>query len=280
MHVMKRHVSALFAALVLGAVGGGAREAAPNRPAGRAVAAPRPGGNFTIPDPALTMIWIAPGTFQMRSTHGAGDDTQVTLTRGYWLGRTEVTQAQWQAVNERVPVPSYFKGSDRPVEQVGWNLASEFCQRLTDRERAAGRLPAGYAYALPTEAQWEYACRAGTTGIYAGDPATVAWYDANSGGQTHPVAQRPPNAWGIFDMLGNVQEWCADWYKSYPGGRAEDPAGPAIGQFHVVRGGNWANGAGTCRSGFRHWVSTGAGSRYTGFRVALAAQDVARPRRE
>jgi formylglycine-generating enzyme required for sulfatase activity len=136
----------------------------------------------------MAMIWIAPGTFLMSSTHGAGDDTLVTLTRGYWLGQTEVTQGQWQAVIDRVPVPSFFKGSDRPVEQVGWNLVMEFCLKLTERERAAGRLPEGYTYTLPTEAQWEYACRAGTTGKYAGEIEAMAWYDTNSGAQTHPVA--------------------------------------------------------------------------------------------
>jgi formylglycine-generating enzyme required for sulfatase activity len=231
---------------------------------------PVPGANFTTVIPAIPMIWIAPGTFLMSSTHGAGDDTLVTLTRGYWLGQTEVTQAQWQAVVERVPIPSLFHGSDRPVERISWELAIEFCLNLTERERAAGRLPEGYGYTLPTEAQWEYACRAGTTGVYAGEIEAMAWYDANSGGETHPVAQKQPNAWGFYDMHGNVSEWCADWYGGYPGGKVKDPTGAALGQFRVVRGGHSGSFAGLCRSAFRFWNSTSGGSPMIGFRLALA----------
>ena len=231
---------------------------------------PRPGQNFTLAHPAIAMLWVAPGSFRMSSTHGAGDDTRVTLTRGYWLGRTEITQAQWQAVMERIPVPSYFKGSDRPVERVAWDTVMEFCVNLTARERAAGRLPPDYEYTLPTEAQWEYACRAGTTGSYAGAIAAMAWYDANSGGQTHPVAQKQPNAWGFHDMHGNVQEWCADWYGGYAGGRVDDPTGAVSGQFRVMRGGAWTGSAGNCRSGFRGWGPVQATHFSTGFRLALA----------
>lgn len=230
---------------------------------------PRMGRDFAVSDPAIAMVWIAPGAFLMSSTHGAGDDTRVTLTRGYWLGQTEVTQGQWQAVMDLVPLPSQFKGSERPVERVGWPTVMIFCQRLSDRERAAGRLPEGYRYTLPTEAQWEYACRAGTTGIYAGNIPAMAWYDANSGGETHPVAQKQPNAWGLYDMEGNVMEWCADWYAGYPGGSVSDPAGPATGQFRVSRGGSWAGTVGSCRSALRFWGSPDASNAATGFRVAL-----------
>ena len=114
--------------------------------AGRAAGAPggpQPGQNFTVAQPAIAMVWIAPGEFLMSSTHGAGDDTHVTFARGYWLGRTEVTQAQWQAVIDQIPVPSFFKGSERPVERVAWDTVMLFCTRLTEREHAAGRLPAG-----------------------------------------------------------------------------------------------------------------------------------------
>ncbi|MBI4626520.1 MAG: formylglycine-generating enzyme family protein [Verrucomicrobia bacterium] len=237
---------------------------------------PRLGENHTIPELALALVWIAPGTFFMSNPFGTDDDTWVTFTRGYWLGRTEVTQTQWQAVARHIPVyentplPSSFKGSERPVENVSWDMAVLFCAKLNELERAAGRLPPGYEYCLPTEAQWEYACRAGTTGKYAGDLAAMAWYDANSGGTTHPVAQKKPNAWGLYDMHGNVNEWCADWYGGYPGGKAEDPTGPASGVYRVRRGGSFVGAAGSCRSAIRnHWRPELA--RYhMGFRLALA----------
>jgi formylglycine-generating enzyme required for sulfatase activity len=269
-----RSLIAVITLLTLTPGSGGADAPARTNPAGSDRTGPRLGQNFTLETPAIALIWIAPGTFLISSTHGAGDDTRVTLTHGYWLGQTEVTQGQWQAVMERVPIPSHFKGSDRPVEQVGWDLVMEFCGLLTERERAAGRLPEGYRYTLPTEAQWEYACRAGTTGIYAGNVAAMAWYDANSGGETHPVAQKQPNAWGFFDMHGNVQEWCADWYAGYPGGSVRDPAGPSLGQFHVMRGGDWVESAGVCRSAFRYWNPTNFGSAGIGFRLALTFQSV------
>ena len=242
----------------------------PGRAADAVAGAPLPGQNFTIADPALTLLWVAPGTFLMSSTHAAGDDTLVTLTRGYWLGRTEVTQGQWQAVMEAYPLPSQFKGSERPVEKVGWELVMNFCAKLTERERTAGRLPAGYVYTLPTEAQWEYACRAGTTGSFAGDVAAMAWTKTNSGGETHPVAQKQPNAWGFYDMHGNVHEWCADWYGGYPGGAVNDPAGAATGQFRVHRGGAFSTSVGNARSAFRSWVQPSASNVTIGFRLALA----------
>ena len=229
-----------------------------------------PGKNFTTETADVPMIWIAPGSFMMSNTQGSDDDTFVTLTRGYWLGRTEVTQEQWQSVMENVPVPSFFKGSDRPVERVSWVLAMEFCHKLSERERAAGRVPEGYDYTLPTEAQWEYACRAGTTGSFAGELADLAWFERNSDRQTHPVAQKQPNAWGLYDMHGNVWEWCADGYGGYPGGRADDPmndyTGPSAGSSRILRGGGWNSSVGECRSGYRIWQSLNAGG---GFRLAL-----------
>ncbi|MFI5356332.1 MAG: formylglycine-generating enzyme family protein [Opitutales bacterium] len=239
-----------------------------------AQAAARPDGpvcgrNFTVSNPAIAMIWVRPGTLMMSGTLSQGDDTVVTLTKGYWLGRTEVTQEQWQAIMDFYPIPSIFKGSDRPVENVSWEVVNVFLDRLNQRERAAGRLPAGYEYALPSEAQWEYACRAGTTGIYAGPLDALGWYDANSGGETHPVAQKQPNAWGFYDMHGNVREWCADWYGGYPGDRASDPTGPATGSFRSFRGGGVDSNAGECRSAFRMWMAPNLAGATTGFRLAL-----------
>jgi formylglycine-generating enzyme required for sulfatase activity len=231
---------------------------------------PLEGQDFTVAQPAIAMIWVAPGSLLMNSPHGPGDDTRVTLTRGYWLGRTEVTQEQWQAVIDYYPLPSHFKGSDRPVEKVDWDTVMLFCAKLTARERAAGRLPHDYEYTLPTEAQWEYACRAGTTGKYAGPLDALAWYEANSDGQTHPVGRKQPNAWGFYDMHGNVREWCLDWYAAYPGGSVSDPAGAEIGQFRIDRGGSWGDLAGNCRAALRHFMKPTAMGSGVGFRLALA----------
>ncbi len=152
-----------------------------------------------------------------------------------------------------------------------------FCKQMTERERAAGRLPEGVAFALPTEAQWEYACRAGTTGPYAGDLDAMAWYRKNSAtndyadGQTHLVGQKQPNGWGLYDMHGNVMEWCADWYGNYPGGEVTDPTGPTFGSGRVLRGGDWFLNAANCRSAGRRRIDAGERSFYFGFRLALSA---------
>ncbi|HWA86805.1 MAG TPA: formylglycine-generating enzyme family protein, partial [Opitutus sp.] len=263
-------------------LGAAATGAPPPPPARGPLAAPPPiaghearsGQDFTTDTAEIPMIWIAPGTFLMSSTHGTDDDTQVTLTHGYWIGRTELTQAQWRELMDNISVPSLFKGSDRPVERVSWVLATEFCRKLDEREHAAGRVPAGYEYTLPTEAQWEYACRAGTTGSFAGDIDEMGWTVANSGGQTHPVAQKRPNAWGLYDMHGNVGEWCVDGLHGYPGGAVNDLrgdySGPSAGTFRIVRGGSWGANLGECRSGFRSWAALGANYASVGFRVALA----------
>jgi formylglycine-generating enzyme required for sulfatase activity len=166
--------------------------------------------------------------------------------------------------------PSRFKGDTLPVETISWDDAMAFCQKLTGQEQAAGRLPTGYAYTLPTEAQWEYACRAGTTGDYAGNLDALAWYHDNSGGTTHPVGTKQPNGWGLFDMSGEVWQWCLDWYGPYPGGVKTDPVGPAAGPGHVYRGGDWTEIAAECRPANRHGDAPGFGFSRIGFRVALA----------
>ena len=230
------------------------------------------GQAWTVPGLNLEMAYIQPGTFTM----GSENDkplTRVMLTKGYWLGKTEVTQGQWEALIGSNPAS--FKGADRPVERVSWNDAMQFCRKLTERERAVGRVPEGYEYTLPTEAQWEYAWRAGSTGDYTGNLDEVAWYNQNSGYTTHPVGQKQPNAWGLYDMLGNVKEWCQDWwYNFFPGGSVADPVGPASAaslHTHVLRGGNLISSASECRSASRGGL--GGGSHMTiGFRVALAPQ--------
>lgn len=232
--------------------------------------------NHLIPDLKLEMIWVQPGKFTMGSSSdetgrnkAEGPQMRVTLTKGFWLGKTHVTQAQYEAVTGANP--SNFKdvGPDAPVERVSWLDAMAFCEQLTERERAAGRLPEGYVYTLPTEAQWEYACRAGTTGTYSGNPEAMAWHEGNSGGKTHPVAQKEPNPWGFYDMYGNVLQWCRDWYGDYPGGAVTDPTGPAHGYFRMARGGSWR--VKIFRSAQRGGGSPGRRDYTLGFRLALCA---------
>jgi formylglycine-generating enzyme required for sulfatase activity len=220
----------------------------------------------------IKLVLISPGTFLM----GGPDDnydrqpvTKVTLTRYYWLGVTDVTQAQYEEVTGENP--STFKGPNKPVETVGWDEAMEFCEELTKREHAAGRLPEGYAYTLPTEAQWEYACLAGTTGARYGKLDDIAWYSGNSYDTTHPVGQKRPNAWGLYDMIGNVWQWCFDWHANLPGGRVSDPSGPPMGDNHICRGGSYGNTAAYCSSDYRDGDDPDVlGHSWVGFRVALA----------
>jgi hypothetical protein len=204
---------------------------------------------------------------------------QVTLTQGYWLGKYEVTQAQYEAVMGTNP--SNWKGADLPVEMVSWYDATNFCAKLTAIERAAGRLPEGYEYTLPTEAQWEYACRAGTTtALNSGKNLSdkyecpemdeVGWYWCNSGDKTHSVGQKQPNAWGLYDMHGNVWEWCLDWYGEYPASSVTDPTGASTGSNRVIRGGSWYSYAYGCRSARRDNYNPVYFSNYGGFRVVLS----------
>ena len=237
--------------------------------------------NRTISDLALELIWIPPGKFTMGSppdepnrNQAEGPTVIVTLTKGFWLGKTEVTQAQYAAIAGNNPSHFSDAGKKLPVETVSWLDAMEFCEKLTARERAAGRLPKGFTYTLPTEAQWEYACRAGTTGAYADNPSDVGWNDKNSGGTTHPVGTRPPNAWGLHDMLGNVLEWCYDWYGPYPGGEQTDPTGPDTGYYRMARGGCWRMAPEVGRSAARAGGSEGRRDYTLGFRLALTATAV------
>jgi len=228
----------------------------------------------------MEFVWVPPGEFVMGSDseHALSLEqplTRVRISRGYWLGRHEVTQGRWRAVMGNNPSRFDECGSDCPVEQVSWEDAQAFMQALNAREQGLG-----VQYRLPTEAEWEYAARAGTRGdTYAGnvtdpwglDPVLerIAWCDENSGGRTQPVGQKAPNAWGLHDMLGNVQEWVQDWYGGYPGGSVTDPAGPGIGSYRTIRGGSWfLYGALYCRSSSRYF-GVGPGDRHDdlGFRL-------------
>ena len=237
------------------------------------------------------LVFIPPGTFRMGSpTNEVGQpdqgipflpnsypQTAVTISRGFWMWKYEVTQGEYLAVMGSNP--SSFKGdTNRPVEMVNWFNATNYCGKLTQRERAAGRISTNSVYRLPTEAEWEYACRGWTSTrfSYGDDPGYTnltqyAWFDVNSGAMTHPVGQKLPNPWGLYDMHGNVAEWCQDWSRLYPGGIALDPQGPATGSLRVFRSGDWEHDAAACRSAFR--ISHTPDTTYSilGFRVVLAA---------
>jgi len=240
--------------------------------------------------PVVGMVWIQPGTFIMGSRDdelGRGTDegpqTVVTLTRGFWMGVHEVTQGEYLA---RVGSnPSHFTAANghgddlnRPVEQVTWASATNYCGLLTTAERAPGRIPSTWAYRLPTEAEWEYGCRAGarTTRFGYGDDLSYAaltnyaWYSANSGSTTHPVEQKLANPWGLMDMHGNVWEWCQDWNGAYPGGSVTDWVQPTTGSYRAIRGGGWLYSASYCRSADRPANDPANASDSLGFRVVLA----------
>ena len=327
------------------------------------------GEPISLPDLGITMQPIPAGTFTMGSPEDEpgrrsdeGPQTKVTITRSFWLEKTEVTHGQWKAVmgtdlveqvrkaladdtlyewgdGKKMTLRDFWKkkrdddptkllvntGDAVPMTYVSWEDAMEFCRKLTERERARGRLPDGYAYTLPTEAQWEYSCRAGTTdATYAGPMQIlgernapvldgIAWYGGNSsvgyngvgygtedwkekqypGGRAGPreVATKQANAWGLHDMLGNLFEWCRDYYGIYtitikarlimieelgdrygnhPAGSATDPTGPLSGAGRVCRGGSFFDNARACRSADRDWLEPGQRSFKLGFRIALA----------
>jgi formylglycine-generating enzyme required for sulfatase activity len=224
----------------------------------------------------VTVRWIPAGQFMMGSSGGRGSQGsleevrhRVDLSIGLFLAETECTQAQWEAVMGSNP--SHFNGSDRPVEQVSWTDALEYCQKLTMEQRAAGLLPEGWEWRLPTEAEWEYAARAGTKGPRHGDLDAIAWHAANSGNQTHPVKLKAANAWGLHDMIGNVWEWCSDCYGSYPAVTVTDPMGPGWGSNRVCRGGSWFHEGPSARSANRNKSDPGNRSNILGFRPALSS---------
>jgi len=228
----------------------------------------------------MTMAWIPPGSFTMGSSDyeegrdvSEGPTRLVTFTEGFWMSTTELTQTQYEhIVGEN---PSQARHSLLPVERVSWNDAVEFCNKLTARERAAGRLPMGFCYRLPTEAEWEYACRANTTAPVYDLLERVAWYADNGEGESHRIASLHPNAWGIFDMLGNVSEWCLDgWTADYRG--APTDGSVVVGERtpeKVVRGGSYRDGALRCRAAARDkaGVQFKHAAPWRGFRCVVAA---------
>jgi formylglycine-generating enzyme required for sulfatase activity len=247
----------------------------------------------------MKLVLIPKGTFMMGSPpdeKGSEDNErrhEVTISRDYYLGMHEVTQVQYKQIMGKNP--SGFQGdrvaerhpetgrlvtevnsANHPVEQVSWSDAVEFCQRLSalPEEKKAWRV-----YRLPMEAEWEYACRAGSQMAYSfgSDEKSLVnfgWYDSNSKGITHAVGLKKANAWGLYDMHGNVFEWCADWYGVYPKGSATDPRGPEDGSIRVYRGGGWISDVVRCRSAFRSGDGPSYRYGYLGFRVAMTSSGI------
>ncbi|HEX4073341.1 MAG TPA: SUMF1/EgtB/PvdO family nonheme iron enzyme [Planctomycetaceae bacterium] len=259
----------------------------------------------------MKLVWCPPGQFTMRSRYDCrrtifeGNRINVTLTAGFWLGQCEVTQSEWKQILHTTPWSRNSlakQGDDYPASCLIWAEAMDFCQKLSEEERRVGRLPAEWLYTLPTEAQWEYACRAGTGTRFSFETsldepvnemikllvplgsqfvraserhklAQYAWFGARFRPQTidechaQPVGEKRPNPWGLHDMHGNVDELCREAYTDrLPGG--DDPEGPARGSFHVLRGGHWASHAEDCGSAVRNFGNDSREA-YHGFRVAV-----------
>lgn len=215
-----------------------------------------PSGRFTMGSPASEE-----GRFSVETPH------EVVLSRGFFMAETECTQRQWESLMGGNP--SGFQGPDLPVEQVSWNEAMEFCRRLTEVHQREGRLAPGWIWRLPTEAEWEYASRAGSVGPRHGELDAIAWHEGNSGKRTHAVRGREPNDWGLYDTIGNVFEWCLDWQGEYPSGPQLDPAGSESGTSRVGRGGSWSQGPRKCRSASRNSGEPQVTVDVLGFRPAL-----------
>jgi formylglycine-generating enzyme required for sulfatase activity len=226
----------------------------------------------TVAGVSFDMIKVEAGSFIMGCTSEQGGDCygdespyhRVTITQDYYIGKFEVTQELWEAVMGSNP--SNWKAFDRPVENVSWNVVQEFCAELS---RMTGK-----RFRLPTEAEWEYAARGGkksTNAKYSGSSSVsnVAWYTDNSGSQTHPVGKLRPNELGIYDMSGNVWEWCQDWYGNYSSASQTDPQGPSSGSYRVLRGGSWNFIAGDCRVSRRSELAPGIRFDSIGFRLVL-----------
>jgi len=222
----------------------------------------------------MKLIYVTPGSFQMGANDGFADEKpvhKVIINKGFWIGKYEVTQNEYQTVMGNNP--SKFKGKSRPVEMLSWHDAVKFCQKLTKRERAAGRLAPDCEYCLPTESEWEFAARGGVkskgykfSGSNKADK--VAWCNSKkSSDRTHDVGTKSANELGIHDMSGNVYEWCSDWYNKYSNIVTPNPAVAISGSDKVIRGGGWIIFAKYCRSTYRYKQKPDSRYNRLGFRV-------------
>jgi formylglycine-generating enzyme required for sulfatase activity len=250
---------------------------------GEALRFPLPTSTPAIID--VTMLWVPPGVFVIGSPADEPgripeEETQVevTISTGFWLGQSPVTQSQWQGVMQNNP--SYFdkQGLAHPVENISWHQAINFCHTLN--KEFGVYLPEGYIFTLPSEAQWEYACRAGTRTIYySGNTLTelsgVAWHAGNSSGHSHPVGKKAPNLWGLYDMHGNVFEWCFDSPSDYPSHPTTDWIGTDNRSLRVIRGGSWKTTPDDCslRCACRGYVEPEVKSPWIGFRLCLSVRN-------
>jgi len=256
---------AFLAAMVLGALALCGSSVAAEHKTGDTKTITLPGGV------EMEMIWCEPGSFMMGSDveeKGRSDDEtrhEVVIRRGFWLGKYEVTQTQWRSVMNGNR--SKFRGNDRPEDSVSWFDCQVFIKQVNAKFDGAAR--------LPTEAEWEYACRAGSNEPISGgaDIDDVAWYTGNTCGITEPVGRKQPNAWGFYDMHGNVLEWCNDWYSKLGNEKVVDPRGPMFGSFRVLRGGCWFFYERDCRSAYRMRRDPDIRNCLYGFRLLLEEMD-------
>ena len=219
--------------------------------------APKVGDAKVNPKDGLRYVWIPPGSFTEGCSPGDKEcyedespTHKITLTRGFWLSQTEVTHAAFQKLMDYNP--SIFEGPNLPVESVSWNEADQYCQKIGGR--------------LPSEAEWEYAARAGTTGARYGNLDDIAWYWNNSNYMSHPVAQKKPNAFGLYDMLGNVVEWTHTWYSVEHNVETINPTGPSTAEYKSLRGGGWWDEPDLVRASYRRRFETGDEDYNIGFR--------------
>ena len=233
-----------------------------------ALRTPREVGESWTNSLGMEFMWIEAGRFLMGSPeHEEGREVdelqhEVQIREGFWMKKYEVTQGEWESLMGANPSYHNECGPRCPVEQVSWFDAEDLIRRLNGRESGKG-----YRYRLPTEAEWEYAARSGTTGARYGDLDEIAWYSGNSGSTLRPAGQKRANAWGLHDMLGNVFEWTADWYGKYPSSLVTGPQGPSTGSYRVIRGGGWYGYAGDVRSANRDGNSPGDRIGSVGFRL-------------